>query len=120
MDEPAPTSSFAALGQGTWWVDVEDRPHRLAEMTDEYLSNVIGHLLVHADTYRTWWQVGVTHDDTATVAEGRWAAELVARSAGAPAPWEITSAAWLEAAPLVRALRAELRRRHPEHPAGRG
>ncbi len=31
MDEPAPTSSFAALGQGTWWVDVEDRPHRLAE-----------------------------------------------------------------------------------------
>ena len=34
MDEPAPASSFAALGQGTWWVDVEDRPHRLAEMTD--------------------------------------------------------------------------------------
>lgn len=35
--------------QATWWVDVNQRPHRISEMSAEYIGNVIGHLEEHRD-----------------------------------------------------------------------
>ncbi len=37
--------------QGIWWVDVTQRPHRLTEMSPQYLTNVITHLHEHVDHF---------------------------------------------------------------------
>ncbi len=37
--------------QSTWWVDREGNEHRLLEMEDDYLLNVINHLIAHREQF---------------------------------------------------------------------
>lgn len=37
------------LDQGVWWVDVTGQPHRLTEMSTEYLDAVIAFVTEHRD-----------------------------------------------------------------------
>ena len=94
--------------QDIWWVDIKEVPHRLVEMSDEYLSNVIGFLLAyaehfHADTVMRW-RLQECGDNLL----GRPSGEALARAAGVPDLAELAPEVWLESTPLMRALRRTL------------
>lgn len=49
------------LDQGDWWVDHDEQPHRLVEMSDDYLLNVEPLLIEHRDYFyrspRLRWRI---------------------------------------------------------------
>lgn len=80
-------------------------------MSTEYLSNVIGFLLIHAERFhlcsvRRWLFQEVT--DIFLLGTS---SESLAREIGAPDIADLPANEWLESTPLMRALRRELRGR---------
>ncbi|MGB3763757.1 MAG: hypothetical protein WA966_11080 [Ornithinimicrobium sp.] len=91
--------------QATWWVDITQQPHLLEDMSQAYVANVIDFLLTdaeffHSETLRREW-IQTCGD----LLLGRPPADLVASAAGAPCTSDLTALGWLEATPLMRALR---------------
>lgn len=66
--------------QPTWWVDVLRRPHRITEMSDAYVENVICFLRGNAEYFYEKYRFGHPMIDAMSAEE------------------------WLEATPLMRAL----------------
>jgi hypothetical protein len=99
------TLDLRVFDQDVWWVDIEQRPHRLTEMSDEYIANVIAHLQTHAKMHyhgtlrRACLQI---HGDLLL---GRIPTEVVADALGATPLTDLTPQEWLEGTPLMRALR---------------
>ncbi|WP_201465293.1 hypothetical protein [Janibacter melonis] len=48
---PHGTLDLRVFDQDVWWVDIEQQPHRLAEMSVAHLDNVIAHLLANVDSF---------------------------------------------------------------------
>lgn len=97
--------------QGIWWVDVMQRPHRLTEMSPQYLGNVIAHLHEQVDHFYQGHCRRDLIEMACDVLTGRPNIDLVAEAAGAPALGDLTPPTWLQGTPLMRALVAELARR---------
>lgn len=97
-----------ALTQGTWWVDGQARVWRLAEMTEPHLRGVLDMLsgrarLLHLEAMVDALLGGLANPDALTH-------EVLAHQASASLV-DVTPEDFLGATPLVRAIRAELRRR---------
>lgn len=97
--------------QDTYWVDRLGAPHLLAEMSRDYLQNVITFLVdlreqYFADTQRRMFIQSL--GDQLLFDEP--AADVLAAAVGGPSWSELTAQTWLEATPLMRALRRNLRR----------
>jgi hypothetical protein len=97
--------------QTTWWIDISQRPHRISsEMSDLYITNVIGFLHRNRDYYylATLRRAVVTLIGDA----------LLGRSVGDDqfsldtAMAELAPADWLEQTPLMQALHARLAASH--------
>lgn len=99
---PVPFTEFAArppgfidirvVDQTQWWVDVMRTPHRLAEVDDVYLNNLVAFLIEHAAWFRCAYLRAYPSSEPAASADS-----------------------WLEGTALMRALRYEQRRRWTEH-----
>lgn len=103
------TLDLRVFDQGAWWVDIEQHPHRLTGMSEEYLSNVIDHLTLYNREYYLASIRRQAIEDAVHMALGRASGNVLAREAGGPSGTEIEAEVWLEATPLMRALRAQLR-----------
>lgn len=97
--------------QGIWWVDINQRPHKLTEMSAQHLANVISHLLDHVDHFHQAQCRRHLIEMICDLLTGRPNTNLVAEAAGVPAVCDITPVNWLQGTPLMRALAAELARR---------
>lgn len=102
---------FRVLDQGQWWVDIMGTPHRLVQMSTTYLGNVEALLIQHAEALFYGYAAWVLRGEIWDALEGRLNPETVARQAGAASLAHLHPKAWLDATPLMRALRAELARR---------
>lgn len=102
---------LGVLDQGQWWVDITGTPHRLVQMSTTYLGNVEALLVEHTDDLFYGYATQVLQGEIWDALEGRLNPETVARQAGAASLARIDPEAWLDATPLMRALRAELARR---------
>lgn len=94
--------------QDVWWVDIEQRPHRLEEMSDDYIANVIKHLEIHVESYYRGTLRRSLYQIYGDLLQGRISTEVVAEALGATPLTELTAREWLDGTPLMRALR----RRH--------
>lgn len=97
------------IEQDVWWVDIHGDPHLLAEMSPEYLSNVVGHLQVYVLQYFTDVLLKTAYEVIYDSRTGRPNAELLSRAAGGPRITDLTPEEWLESTPLMRELRRRLR-----------
>lgn len=108
---PEGSLDLRVFDQGTWWVDVQQCPHRITDMSVEYLNNVMGYLASSAEYFyvatlrRTWTE------DATDLLLGRLPVNAVAESLGATSLVDVSPEVWFESTPLVRALRAELAHR---------
>lgn len=96
-----PRSIVDVLDQDEWWYAADGFPVRVDNMDIGYLRNLVTYLERHATHLRDralWWETyNLTDEDEAI---RRWRHEVDARS----------SLDWLNDRPLLRALRARLRR----------
>lgn len=97
--------------QDTWWVDREGCPHRLTQMSDDYLHNVIDFLGASVDAFHLAALSRTVVEMLRETLTGVPGVETLACAAGAPTLGDVTPAAWLEGTPLMRSLRRELARR---------
>ena len=98
VNEEVPFAVFAArppgfldirvFDQTQWWVDVMRTPHRLADLDDTYLNNLIAFLICGASWFRRAYQLAYPCCDPGA-----------------------TAGTWLERTALMRALRDEQYRR---------
>ena len=100
------TLDLRVFEQSVWWIDTAQAPHRITEMSDAYVLNVIGFLLNHRDYYYLCTLRRSLCQMLGDSLLGRPNADLVAEQAGAPPLSELTPSTWLESTPLMRALRA--------------
>ncbi|WP_416957833.1 hypothetical protein ACNKF0_09555 [Nocardioides sp. T5] len=111
-----PFTAFGHLGpdrldlrvfdQDLAWIDRTGRPHLLAEMSEEYVSNVIAFLVelreqYFVDTQRRWFIQSLGDQ----LLFGEPGCDVIAVAAGGPTWGEMSAETWLEATPLMRALR---------------
>ena len=97
--------------QDIWWVDIAQQPHRLEQMSDEYILNVIDHLQTHVrGFYRDTIRRGIfqMHGDMLL---GRISTDVVAEALGATPLTGLSPSEWLEGTPLMRALRRQAKSR---------
>ena len=106
---PYGTLDLRVFDQGVWWVDIHQRPHRISEMDDAYIRNVIGFLHRHRDYYYRCTLRSSLLRMIEDVLLDQPNTDLLADKAGAPPLSELTPAEWLEGTPLMRALRARTR-----------
>ena len=106
---PPGTLDLRVFWQTVWWVDIHQQPHRISsEMSDLYVANVIGFLHRHRDYYylATVHRAVVTLIGDALLGRPPNLDRFVQQT-GATRP-DLTAADWLEATPLMRALRVRL------------
>jgi len=111
-----PFTAFGHLGQDMldlrvfdqdlYWVDRTGTPHPIAEMSREYIGNVINWLCEYregyfAGTVRRWF-IQTVGDQ---LLFGDPPGEVLAAELGGPAWGELTAEEWLESTPLMRTLR---------------
>lgn len=97
--------------QAIWWVDISQVPHRLTDMSENYLRNVIAHLRRHADGFH---QATIYRDVLQIWGDlllGRFPSDVIAIALGATPLTDLTPSEWLEGTPLMRGLVRELHRR---------
>ena len=95
--------------QSIWWVDVRQRPHRISEMSSEYLRNVLADLEAAAERLHLAIVRKEVLEDMTDLLSGRIPGHAVAEALGTTATADVSPAVWLASTPLVRALRAALR-----------
>lgn len=104
---PYGSLDLRVFDQDVWWVDIAQRPHRIAspEMSPDYIRNVIWFLTKDAK----YFYYETMRRELASMAGdlmlGRVPTELVAMAAGGPSLNDLTPEEWLEATTLMRALR---------------
>lgn len=94
--------------QGRWWVDRQQTPHLVTDMSVEYVERVIGMLEADAEYF---YLMTVRRDLLQRLGDamlGRIPTDTVAESAGVTPLLDLTPQAWLEGSPLMRALRNRL------------
>ena len=91
--------------QDRYWVDIRQQPHLLTEMSDEYITNVIAHLLAHVKYFYFATIRRSLYQMYGDLLLGRVSTDIVAEAFGAPALTDLTPVDWLEGTPLMRALR---------------
>ena len=99
------TLDLRVFDQDTRSVDIAQQPHRLEEMSDEYILNVIDHLETHVrGFYYDTIRCGLLqmHGDMLL---GRISRDVVAEALSATPLTELSPSEWLKGTPLVRALR---------------
>lgn len=109
---PVGTLDLWVFDQGTWWVDVQQRPHRIDGMSTEYTANVIAYLEENAESFLLATRRRLLIEDVTDVWMGRLPGTLMAEAFGATPVADLTSADWLLGTPLMRSLQRE-RSRHP-------
>lgn len=93
------------LQQAIWWVDFHQRPHRLVDMADDYVRNVIHFLERDVDYFFAATQRAELLQRLGDHLLGRRSTSEIAEALGAPPLSALTPTEWLEATPLMRALR---------------
>lgn len=106
---PNGTLDLRVFDQGVWWVDARQRPHRINEMSSEYLRNVLADLEIGAERLHFAIVGKLVLEDMTDLASGRLPGNAVAEAFGATATADVSPAVWVASTPLVRALRAALR-----------
>ena len=101
--------------QDVFWVDRNGRGHRLHDMSTEYLTNVIADLVRCGDYYRRQFELNALLDEVDAALSGLLSGEMLAFLVGGPAPADVSADVWLEATPLMRALRHQLGMRTDRH-----
>lgn len=91
--------------QDVWWVDIAQRPHRLADMSEEYIANVIAFLEQNRDYFYAQTTRYRAVQMAGDLLLGRVPDEVVAGELGAPAHTELSPETWLNGTSLMRALR---------------
>ena len=91
--------------QGVWWVDISQRPHRINEMSADYIRNVIRFLVADAKYFYDATMRRELASMAGDLMLGRVSADLVARAAGGPSLTDFAPEEWLETTTLMRALR---------------
>ncbi|WP_143445414.1 hypothetical protein [Janibacter indicus] len=102
------TLDLRVFDQGIWWVDAQQRPHRIAEMSLEYLRNVLADLEEAAERLHLAIVRKEVLEDMAALLSGRIPGNTVAEAFGATAVADVSPAVWLASTPLVRAVHAAL------------
>lgn len=110
---PAGSIDLRVFDQGTWWVDFHQRPHRIDEMSSEYLSNVLDHLEGNVGHFYLAMRHRLLVEDITHLWLGRLPTSAVAEALGATPLSDVSPRVWLASSSLVRAIRAELGRRPP-------
>jgi hypothetical protein len=106
---------LAVFDQSTWWVDRRGVPHRIDDMSDEYLDNLVDHLTHHCERYFVAHVLVAIDELIDSVARLEMHPDLIAAEAGAPTWSDLTPEVWLESTALMRSLRAR-RHRRPSRP----
>jgi hypothetical protein len=91
--------------QDVWWVDRLGRPHRLVEMSEEYVANVILHLEENARYFYFGTMRRSFIQMLGDAYYGRVNGDVVAEALGAPTLSDVSPEQWLESTPLMRRLR---------------
>lgn len=104
------TLDLRVFDQDVWWVDISQKPHRITDMSDDYIRNVIGFLLNHCGYYYLATLRRSLYSMLGDTLLGRPNADIVAEELGAPPLSALTPLTWLESTPLMRALRARTAR----------
>lgn len=92
--------------QTVWWVDVRQQPHRIDEVSDVYIRNVIGFL---EDNCQYFYETTLRRLALQLLGDeflGRANGDLIAAQLGAAPLSSIRPADWLAGTPLMRQLRA--------------
>ncbi|GAA8845090.1 hypothetical protein DUHN55_15200 [Helicobacter pylori] len=103
---PDGTLDLRVFDQGVWWVDAQQRPHRIAKLPPEYVANVIGYLEGHAEHFYIATLRRTVVEDGTDLLLGRLPANSVAEALGATSLADVSPDVWLASTPLVRALHA--------------
>lgn len=106
---PVGSLDLRVFDQSIWWVDVRQHPHRINEMSSDYLRNVLADLEIGAKRLHLAIVRKQVLEDMTDLASGRIPGHAVAEAFGATATADVSPAVWLASTPLVRALRAALR-----------
>lgn len=94
--------------QGQWWVNRQQTPHLVTDMSVEYVEGVIGMLEANAEYF---YFMTVRRDLVQRLGDtmlGRISTDTVGECAGVTPLLDLTPHAWLEGSPLMRALRKQL------------
>lgn len=105
------TLDLRVFDQDEWWVDRNQTPHMLTDMSVLYVERVIDMLESLAEYY---YLMTVRRDLLQRMGDemlGRVPTDTVAESAGVTPLRDLTPQAWLEGSPLMRALRRRHARR---------
>ena len=93
--------------QDIYWVDMHGRPHKLEEMDEDYLSNVLSFIFVHARAYHeAYAQMKVTEAAIAAL-KGQMHAEVLAAAIGESVA-QVSTPKWLASTPLYRKIESLL------------
>ena len=95
--------------QDIYWVDRTGQSHLISDMSQAYIANVVAFLvefqeMYFADTQRRWL-IQTVGDQ---LLFGDPGGDVLAVDAGGPTWGELSAEEWLEATPLMRALRRRL------------
>lgn len=100
--------------QSVYWVDIHQRPVRIEAMGPDYVRNVIAFLEQDCPYFHERTLRRSALQMYGDLLLGRIPTDVVAGALGAPALTDVTPEVWLEATPLMRALRARVRPASPE------
>jgi hypothetical protein len=92
--------------QTVWWVDLRQQPHRIDEMCDAYIRNVIGFL---EDNCQYFYEMSLRRLALQILGDqllGRANGDLLAAQLGATPLSAVRPGDWLAGTPLMRRLRA--------------
>lgn len=87
--------------QDVWWIDFAQKPHRIEEMSDSYVANLIGFLHAHRDYYYLCTLRRTLYQMLGDALLGRPNTDVLAADAGAPPLSELSPSTWLEGTPLT-------------------
>lgn len=106
---PVGSLDLRVFEQDVYWVDINQRPHRIDQMTALYRRNVIRFLSGNQDYYFVMWARLHLLRLVAGLLTGGVDGDTRAPALGNPAQDDLWPGEWLESTPLMRRLRASLK-----------
>lgn len=96
--------------QEVWWVDRRGHPHELAQMSEEYVTNLIAFLTqIREDCFVAAQRCARIQAIGDLYLFGDPGGDALAVAIGGPTWDDLTAETWLEGTPLMRALRRRAR-----------
>jgi hypothetical protein len=92
--------------QDIYWVDRLGTPHLLGDIDEVYVHNIINFLLANVAYFYLSTRRRVALQVAGDQLLGRPSGDVLALEVGGPALQDLSPQEWLEATPLMRALRA--------------